>query len=94
MQKQEEENDFIAGVGCDSEKLYSEFIKLLASFGDELDTSQMVLSIRESKLSETEKLAVAVLCGRFSGTLSAVDNIRGAVNFLEAVAQEVLVVQK
>ncbi len=92
--QQQEENDFIAGVGCDSDKLYSEFIKHLASFGDELNTSQMILSIRESKLSETEKLAFAVLYGRFSGTLSAVDNIRGAVNFLEAIAREVLAVQK
>lgn len=90
----QEENDFIAGVGCDSEKIYSEFITLLAFFGAKLNTSQMVLSIRESKLSATEKLALAVLYGRFSGTLSAVDDIRGAVNFLEAVAQEVLAVQK
>lgn len=86
----QEENDFIAGMGCDSDKLYAEFLTLLSCFGGKLNNAKSGLAIRELDLSDTEKIALAIVYGRFVGTLSAVGDVREAVYFLDAIAKQVV----
>lgn len=86
--------NIISGIGgMDEDKMLVELVKLLKEQHlNRGSDSQTLISIRESNLTETERLCLAFLYGKHVGSCVLLDqkNISGALTYLTAMAQFVL----